>query len=293
MQTNAPPIHKSPDGGLKTKCIYKSAADSLPLVSIITVVLNGEKHIAQTIQSVIDQTYDNIEYIIIDGGSSDGTLDIIKDFQDHIDYWISEPDNGISDAFNKGIALSTGDYLQLINADDWLSVDQIEIALNAIKKSQCDYVFGDLQFHDENSKCLFLNKGNPDYKSRIFLEMPDINHPSILAKRQMYTEIGGFDFDYKVAMDYEWLLRAHTRGFTGEYVPSLLGHMRRAGISDSNFVGAHREVLRISLKYGYYPPVAYAHFLYRITRGKLRRFLEPLLPLGIRQRLIQKLKRSF
>ena len=99
------------DGGLRTKGLFKTGLADKPLVTVVTVVFNGEKHLEETIQSVINQTYDNVEYIIIDGGSTDGTVDIIKKYEDKISYWISESDKGISDAFNKGVTSVTGEYI--------------------------------------------------------------------------------------------------------------------------------------------------------------------------------------
>jgi len=95
-------------------------SQTYPLITIITVVYNGEKYLEETIKSVINQTYPNVEYIIIDGGSTDGTLDIIKKYEDYIDYWVSEKDKGIYDAMNKGILVSNGKYLLFLNADDFL-----------------------------------------------------------------------------------------------------------------------------------------------------------------------------
>ncbi len=279
------------DGGLRKNAVLKRSLTDKPLVSIITAIFNGKKAIEKTIQSVLNQTYDNIEYIIIDGGSTDGTLDIIKNYEAKIDYWLSEPDNGVSDAFNKGIALAKGDYIQIINADDWLSLDQIEIAVYNLSNSSCHFVYGDAVFHDEESRELFVNKGESNYKKKIRREMPSLNHPSILAKRQIYLKIGGFNLDYKIAMDYEWLLKATIAGFNGKYISGLVSHVSRGGLSDSKFISAHREVLNISLKYDYNLPLAYLHFFYRITRGKIRRLLEPVLPLGIRQKIIEKLKK--
>ena len=89
-----------------------------PLVSVVTVVFNGEKYLEETIQSVINQTYDNVEYTLIDGGSTDGTVDIIRKYEDKIAYWISEPDNGIFDAMNKGADKATGEYIYYLNAGD-------------------------------------------------------------------------------------------------------------------------------------------------------------------------------
>ena len=106
------------EGGLRTKGFYKSSTPSEPLVSVITIVLNGEEYIEKTIQSVIRQTYKNIEYIVVDGGSTDATLDIIHQYENTIDYWVSENDKGIYDAMNRGIDLSTGWLINFINAGD-------------------------------------------------------------------------------------------------------------------------------------------------------------------------------
>ena len=106
------------EGGLRTKGYFKKSFDDKPLISIITVVFNGEKYLEETIQSVINQTYSNVEYIIIDGGSSDGTLDIIKKYEERIDYWVSEKDRGIYDAMNKGIDVASGKWLNFMNGGD-------------------------------------------------------------------------------------------------------------------------------------------------------------------------------
>jgi cellulose synthase/poly-beta-1,6-N-acetylglucosamine synthase-like glycosyltransferase len=114
------------EGGLRTKNYFKKSFENKPLISIITVVYNGEKFLEETIKSVINQTYDNVEYIIIDGGSSDGTIDIIKKYEDYIDYWVSEKDNGIYDAMNKGIDLATGIWINFMNAGDLFFDNTIE-----------------------------------------------------------------------------------------------------------------------------------------------------------------------
>ena len=106
------------NGGLRTKGITKTSTPEKPLITVVTVVYNGAATLEQTIQSVVNQTYDNVEYIIIDGASTDGTLDIIKKYEDRIDYWQSEPDKGIYDAMNKGLDLATGDFLIFLGADD-------------------------------------------------------------------------------------------------------------------------------------------------------------------------------
>lgn len=113
------------EGGLRREGYFKQSIINKPLLSIVTVVFNGNKFLEETIQSVLNQTYDNVEYIIIDGGSTDGTLDIIKKYNRAIDYWISEADNGLSDALNKGFMLSTGEWLFYLNSDDTLYSDYL------------------------------------------------------------------------------------------------------------------------------------------------------------------------
>lgn len=112
-----------------------------PLISIITVVYNGEKYLEQTIQSVINQTYKNIEYIVIDGGSTDGTLDIIKKYEEHISYWVSESDKGLYDAMNKGIGVAKGELIGMINSDDWYELEAVEIMAEAYKNNPTKVYF--------------------------------------------------------------------------------------------------------------------------------------------------------
>ncbi len=135
-----------------------------PLMSIITVVFNGEKFLEQTIQSVINQTYKNIEYIIIDGGSTDGTLDIIKKYKDKIDYWASEKDEGIYDAMNKGIKVAKGKYLAFINADDWYEDNALNHVFSAYSQNQnIDFFYGNLNFIKDGGEVV-LWKGNKGFK---------------------------------------------------------------------------------------------------------------------------------
>ncbi len=115
-----PNPERKDEGGLRTKGYFKLSLPAKPLISVITVVSNGEKHLEKTIQSVMNQAYDNVEYIIIDGGSTDGTVDIIRRYDDQIDYWVSEPDSGIYDAMNKAASTSNGNWLYFIGADDVL-----------------------------------------------------------------------------------------------------------------------------------------------------------------------------
>lgn len=121
-------------------------------ISIITVVFNGKDTIGHTIESVLSQTYKDIEYIIIDGGSTDGTVDIIKNFEDRIAYWMSEPDNGIYDAMNKGIKVATGEIIGILNSDDmYADSSVIEEVVNRISREKADTCYGDLVYVDKNN----------------------------------------------------------------------------------------------------------------------------------------------
>ena len=145
------------EGGLRTKGYFKKSYENKPLISIITVVFNGEKYLEETIQSVINQTYSNVEYIIIDGGSTDGTIDIIKKYEDKIDYWVSEKDKGIYDAMNKGIDLATGDWQNFLNAGDSFVDNNVLEKIFTTNLENITLVYGDIIAIRENGQKLNVN----------------------------------------------------------------------------------------------------------------------------------------
>jgi len=211
-------------------------------VSIITVVFNGEKYLEHTINSVLGQTYKNIEYIIIDGGSTDGSLAIIKKYESRLAYWISEKDKGIADAFNKGVARATGEIVGLINADDWYEPDAVRLAVEQMKDA--DIVFGDMQLW-KNGQKEFILKGNFGFLEK---EMT-INHPTVFVKRKCYEQFGVFDLSYKFAMDYDLLLRMKINHCRFSYTPHLLANMRWDGVSDKYWMLGCKETLAVKNKY--------------------------------------------
>ena len=275
------------------KTFHNHSESERPLVSIITVVLNNEETIEQTIKSVINQTYSNIEYIIIDGGSTDGTLDIIRNYDDQIAYWLSEPDKGISDAFNKGIRLSTGEFIGILNADDWLSKDQVGNGVKALKNSSADFVFGDLLFHNSDGMVIYRINGDANYANIIHSKMPELCHPTVLARRQAFEQIGLFETQYRYAMDYEWLLRLHVHGRFGIYAKGIIGHMRVGGISDKSYLRALKEVRDIAIHYGQNRVIAYYFYIYRIIKGNVRRILENLIPKSLYHRIRRIINRRY
>ena len=123
------------EGGLRIKSEFKQSLPNRPLITIITAVFNGEKYLQETINSIKNQTYNNYEFVVIDGGSTDKTMEIIKKNSNMIDYWVSEEDEGLYDAFNKGLSLARGDYIGIINSDDTYENNALEILTNYIIKN--------------------------------------------------------------------------------------------------------------------------------------------------------------
>jgi glycosyltransferase involved in cell wall biosynthesis len=251
----------------------------VPTVSIVTVALNAAPTIARTIESVQAQSFAAIEHIFIDGGSNDSTLDIVRAHARSQDYWISEKDHGISDAFNKGIALARGRYVKILNADDWLSTDQIERGVAALRSTGADFIFGDLIFY-EGEQPVFHYAGDPHYSRAIHRRCPSVGHPTILAERTAFARVGLFDPAYRNAMDYDWLLRLHRAGGRGVYCPDVVGHMTHEGVSNLQFARTIEEVKWIAIAHGRNPLLAgleaRGRHLKTAAAQPIKRWLQPL-----------------
>ena len=219
-------------------------------VSIITVVYNNAHVIKSAIDSVLSQTYPNIEYIIIDGKSTDGTVDIISSYGSKIAKCISEPDKGIYDAMNKGLKLATGDVVGILNSDDmYMSQDVIEKVVAIFETHAVESMFADLVYVRPDN----LDKVVRYYDSSYFSPakfaygwMPA--HPTFFVKKEIYEKYGYFKTDYKIAADYELLAR-----FLGKYAISYfylqlpIVKMRTGGVSTTNFksnIVINQEILR-------------------------------------------------
>lgn len=246
-----------------------------PRVTIITACYNSEKCIEHTIKSVVAQSYPDIEYIIVDGGSKDSTVSIIKQYDHFVARWISEPDKGISDAWNKGIQLATGDIIGILNADDEYTENALEKAVELLSRNDSlGFVYGDIQMCDINGEGLFTQCGTENYKATIPFDMPSIPHPSVFVKREVYTKVGLFNINYKTAMDYEFLLRMYHSGIYGGYIKHTLAKMRLGGESDLNFCRGYKEVMKASIDHGYNKHKAVALYVFKCTKGYVRRFLQ-------------------
>jgi glycosyltransferase involved in cell wall biosynthesis len=205
------------EGGLRTKGYFKqsyretsevSEKFTVPLVTIITVVFNGEKHLEQTIQSIISQTYDNVEYIIIDGGSTDGTVDIIRKYEEVIDYWVSEPDAGISDAMNKGISLATGILINHLHAGDKFAADTtLSSVVSSYNSEGWRWCFGNQLLRSHTDDTIVGCFCPPKFSQKLLHIVNTIPHPTVFSERALIEEVNGFDNNYKCAMDYHLWLR--------------------------------------------------------------------------------------
>lgn len=181
-----------------------------PLISIITVVYNGEKYLEETIQSVMNQTYDNVEYIIIDGGSSDGTLDIIKKYEDKIDYWVSERDGGISDAFNKGVKVSKGDYVNFQgDGDGFYAPNTLEKVFESIDQKEDIFISAKIQRIDENGEEIYISKHIEKFNKKSLLFRMSLPHQGLFTHKSYFEKYGLFDVNNTFCMDYEHLLRSY------------------------------------------------------------------------------------
>ena len=263
------------------------------LVSVITVCRNSAETIERTIDSIAGQSYRNVEYIVVDGGSTDRTLEILRERGDRIDVWVSERDAGISDAFNKGISIANGEFVILVNADDWLGPDHVGIAVDALSKNEAGFVFGDLLLHGPGGEFVGLLRGEAAYEDRVSHIMPFINHPTVVCRREVYVEHGLFCTSLHCAMDYEWLLRLVRGGCRGVYLPELESHMSLDGRSDRLFRKALAEVRDVSIAYGYPARMAWTRYIGRVVKGYVRRGLERVLPPRIQGRLRGRVNRNF
>jgi glycosyltransferase involved in cell wall biosynthesis len=229
------------EGGLRTKGYFKQSYDDKPLISIITVVFNGKKYLEQTIQSVINQNYDNVEYIIIDGGSTDGTVDIIKKYEDQIDYWVSEKDSGISDAFNKGIENVYG-YILMLNAGDIL-VDQC--ILNKVSNELTQPI---VSYEVKNSAGRKV--GLAHCRKDALYSLFRVPHQGTFVHKLVYEDVGGYSQSLKLRMDYEFFMRAMTK-YKPKLVYEVVAIYDISGISSSLNHKYRFEVEGVIIEYLY------------------------------------------
>jgi glycosyltransferase involved in cell wall biosynthesis len=224
------------EGGLRFTGQAKASTPDKPLISIITVIFNGEEFLEQTLQSVQNQSYDNIEYIIVDGGSTDSTLDIVKQYSSLIDYWVSEPDDGLYDAMNKGIALATGDIIGIINSDDWYEPDTVQNIVDAFQANpEAMIVHGNMRYISENGNTL-VRKHKP---SLFFLKYYGMSymHPTMFVRKEEY-ERHTYNSHLRSLADFQFILQTRLSNPTAiHYLDDTLANYRLGGVSTTLGLG--------------------------------------------------------
>ena len=245
-----PNLERKGEGGLRTKGLFKRSYENKPLISIVTVVYNGEKHLEQTIKSVLEQDYDNVEYIIIDGGSTDGTLEIIKKYEEGIDYWVSEADGGIYDAMNKGASLCSGEYVAFLNADDWYKENTLALVVEVVNKERVDFLFANADIYSNDSYKRTQTINMPMY----YLFTP-FCHQTLFVRR-MYMLQQPFDIQYKVYADQLFIIWLIEEGFSYYYIEKSIVNFRDGGLSTTD--NYYKERFRLYYKqYGLLKAIHY------------------------------------
>jgi len=232
------------EGGLRTKGYFKRSYDDRPLITVVTVVYNGEEHLEQTIKSVIEQSYDNVEYIIVDGGSSDGTLDIIKKYEDQIDYWVSESDSGIYDAMNRGISLLSGKWVNFMNAgDEFYDLDVLKKIFDSQLEKGIGVIYGDvLRRYSKDHKV--IEKSKPI--ETIYEGMPFSHQSSFV--NHAHLKRYNFNLEYKICADYDIFCRLYSENVKFLYTDCIIASYDMFGVS-TNFSRSYLEKREISCKY--------------------------------------------
>lgn len=213
-------------------------------ITLITVCLNSRDYIEETILSVRGQSYRNIEYVVIDGGSTDGTQDVLRRHERDIDYWLSAPDRGISDAFNKGVLASTGEVIGFINSQDYYVGPEVvaHVAQIFCDRPDLKIVYGKTYYVPVASR-EYVGVMGERFSRKKMAKRNIMPHQSVFVRREIFEEFGLFRLDYAFAMDYEHLLRA-TRVHAPHFLDEGLAVMRLGGISDTRKVRVCAELYR-------------------------------------------------
>ncbi|MCX5871012.1 MAG: glycosyltransferase family 2 protein [Deltaproteobacteria bacterium] len=235
-----------------------------PTISIVTICRNSAATIEKTIESILAQKDAGVEYVIIDGASTDTTQDIIKSYGRKLDTYLSEPDEGIADAFNKGIALATGDIIGLINSDDTLAPGALDTVRRFCKDHpDTDVLHGDILLLNGTHIIKRIKPASrwwyPWRLSLIF------NHPATFVRQTVYRKHGLFDSSYSIAMDAEIFLRWVKCGVKTSYIPEILAHMQAGGVSGRRGIETCRQQREALLHHGFSLPLAHLQYWGKVT----------------------------
>ncbi|GFO55617.1 glycosyl transferase [Geomonas sp. Red276] len=232
----------------------------MPTISLITICRNSSATIRRTIDSVLAQEWDGkLEYIIVDGGSTDDTMEIVRSYGDRISKWVSEPDRGISDAFNKGVALATGELVGFINSDDTLLPGALATVGSYFEEHpETEVLHADLLLYDGDR---LLKRLAPPRYWWIPWRMILFNHPTCYARRELFGRLGLFDLSYRFShMDFELFLRWQKAGVEIRYLPAVLVRMQAGGASGQHIYQGFSENIRALKAHGYNMPLAWIQF---------------------------------
>jgi glycosyltransferase involved in cell wall biosynthesis len=245
---------------------------NIPIISIVTIVHNGIAYLGRAIRSVLSQDYAGLQYIIIDGGSTDGTIDLLKKYEGKSLSWLSEPDRGISDAFNKGIKIAAGELIGILNADDWYEQGALSEVANAHRESPQAVVHGRLRYW-RDAQTPYYEFGGDDSSLRSYMS---VNHPTVFVPRVIYEEHGLFDLKYRYAMDYDLMLRFKLAGVQFVYLDTVLANMLLEGVSDRQWLETLKEAYTIRKNNGVGFVKNQRLFYFAATKMFFRRYLEKM-----------------
>ncbi len=240
-----------------------------PIITLVTVVFNGVKTLRSTIESIALQICDEVEYVIIDGGSTDGTVDIIRNYEKILSYWVSEPDEGIYDAWNKAITASRGSFISFVGADDTLEPGALRMYIDHIKSApHINYWSSTIALGSRNGRII----GRP-WNWKEFRRNMTVAHVGSMHNRELYLKYGLYDISFKIAGDYEFLLRA-SRSIQPGYFKSVTVIMGINGVSNSDIIGVLRETRRAKIvTRSRFPLFAYIDFYFAIIKYYIRRLV--------------------
>ena len=225
------------EGGRRLQGVRPESREGAPLISVITAVFNGAEYLEETIRAIAEQTYAPVEHIVVDGGSTDGTVAILEKHSDQLAYWISEADKGIYDAMNKGIDLVTDpeSYVLFANSDDHLySPEALERVIS--QSSGEDLVYGKMVLTDGDFSGVAGKRVNFDD-----LAQQTLCHPATFVRRRVFDQVGKFDTSYRIAADYDHIVRCFAAPVTTRFVDVIVATMRMGGVSDDRFLLSCRE----------------------------------------------------
>ncbi len=258
-------------------------------ITIITVVYNGADMIEKTIQSVINQNYSNIEYIVIDGGSDDGTVDIIKKYESRIHSWISEPDKGVYDAMNKGLQKASGKWINYMNAGDYFFSEE---TISTLFKEAFDYnkyaiIYGDAEFR--TTSLSYIIQASDICNTNEFMPF---SHQAAFFRKDVIQSIG-FNLKYKITADAELCLRMLKKGFKFKRIPVVVcSYNAEGGLSVDNDVQRSKELIAMQAELNGIDPHS-AYFKTYIRKAYIRQFIKKMLPAFLWNKIrVNKIKKS-